>query len=41
VYVERFGGKANVLLRKPPSTVEIFNDLDERVVNFFRVLRDP
>ncbi|MEO2018555.1 MAG: DNA adenine methylase [Fuerstiella sp.] len=41
VYVEPFGGMANVLLKKSISEVEVFNDLDGRVVNFFRVLRDP
>jgi DNA adenine methylase len=41
VYVEPFGGMANVLLKKHPSEVELFNDLDGRVVNFFRVIRDP
>ena len=41
VYVEPFGGMANVLLKKHPSEVEVFNDLDQRVTNFFRVIRDP
>ena len=40
VYVEPFGGMANVLLKKHPSQVEVFNDLDGRVANFFRVIRD-
>lgn len=40
-YVEPYGGAASVLMRKPRSQTEIYNDLDEDVVNFFRVLRDP
>lgn len=40
VYCEPFGGSAAVLLRKPRSLIEAYNDLDGEAVNFFRVLRD-
>ncbi|MES3674629.1 DNA adenine methylase [Halomonas elongata] len=39
-YVEPFGGSASVLMRKPASAYEVYNDLDGEVVNVFRVLRD-
>lgn len=39
-YVEAFGGGASVLLNKPESDIEIYNDADENLVNFFRILRN-
>lgn len=38
-YVEPYGGGAAVLLQKPRSWLEVYNDKDEDVVNFFRMLR--
>ena len=39
-YVEVFGGAGNVLLQKPPSKVEVFNDLNSDIVNLFRQVRE-
>ncbi len=36
-YVEAFAGGAQVLFHKEPSAVEVLNDLDGELVNFFRV----
>jgi len=40
LYVEVFGGSAAVLLNKPPSPVEVYNDIDRLLVNLFMVVRD-
>jgi len=40
-YVEVFGGGATLLFAKTPSLIEVYNDIDNRVVNFFRVLQNP
>lgn len=39
-YVEPFAGAAWVLFGKPPSQVEVLNDIDQELINFFRVVRD-
>jgi DNA adenine methylase len=36
-YVEAFAGGAKVFFRKKPSKVEVLNDLDGEIVNFYRV----
>lgn len=41
IYVEPFGGSGAVLLNKQPAWMEVYNDLYDRIVNFFEVLRDP
>ena len=38
-YVEPFAGGAWVLFGKPPSPVEVLNDIDQELINFFRVLK--
>lgn len=41
VYCEPFGGAASVLLHKPRVRFEVYNDVNEEIVNVFRVLREP
>src|SRR6185437_10639787 len=38
-YVEAFSGGAQVFFHKEPSEVEVLNDLDGELVNFYRVLQ--
>lgn len=40
IYVEPFGGGANLLFLKDPSNTEIYNDLEENVYSLFKVLAD-
>lgn len=40
-YCEPFGGSAAVLFAKVPSPLEIYNDINREVTDFFRVMRDP
>ena len=39
-YLEPFGGAASLLFHKKPVALEVYNDIDIELVNFFRVLRD-
>lgn len=40
VYVEPFAGSLAVFFNKQRSHIETVNDIDEEIVNFFRILRD-
>ena len=39
-YVEPFAGMLGVLLSRPPVLTEVANDIDGRIVNWWRVVRD-
>jgi DNA adenine methylase len=40
VYIEPFGGGASVLMGREPSGVEVYNDLNSSLFDFFTVLSD-
>lgn len=40
-YIEVFGGGAVLLLNKPPVSVEVYNDIDHALYEFFLTLSDP
>lgn len=40
VYLEPFFGSGAVLFAKPPSSIEVVNDLNDMLVTFWRVLRE-
>ena len=39
-FVDVFGGSGAIIYNKPPSTNEVYNDANEDLVQFFRVLRE-
>lgn len=39
-YVEAFAGGAQVFFQKEPSKVEVLNDLDGEIVNFYRICQN-
>ena len=38
-YVEPYCGGAGLLFAKPPATVEVINDIDGELINFFQVVK--
>ena len=40
IFVDLFGGSASVLLKKPRSKIEVYNDIDGEIVNLMKVVRD-
>jgi len=39
LYCEPFGGSGTILLEKPPSPAEVFNDLNGDMINLFRAIQ--
>lgn len=40
-YIEPFGRGASILIAKEAAEVEVYNDVNRGIVNFFRVISDP
>lgn len=40
-YVEVFGGGAHLLFKKDKSDIEVYNDIDKGLYDFFSILRNP
>lgn len=40
-YIEPFGGGASVLMAKTPADIEIYNDVDRGLFDFFSVISNP
>ena len=40
-YIEIFGGTGTILLGKPKSKIEIFNDLNSNITTFFSIVKNP
>lgn len=41
MYIEPFGGSYSIGLKKEPSKMEIYNDLEKNVYSLYKVLSDP
>lgn len=41
IYCEPFAGAASVLMQKERARIEVLNDINNRIVSLFTVLRDP
>lgn len=41
IYLEPFCGSATVFFVKDLAKINVLNDIDQNIVNFFRVLQDP
>jgi DNA adenine methylase len=40
-YIEVFGGGGSIVIGKVPSIVDVYNDIDENIVNMFKVIQCP